>query len=118
MKEPAEIATPGKLAKAEEVIAEYVQRYGFTPSARAYFGPSTEGVRNEHTSKTTSRSTEAAVIQEHEEKVESTIKQGYECLGTGENDELHRLRCELKEMREERDLLAKAAAWFARNEMP
>ena len=35
-------------------------------------------------------------------------------LTTAERDELRRLRSELKRLQQERDILAKAAAWFAR----
>ena len=35
-------------------------------------------------------------------------------LSSGETDELARLRRENKQLRQERDILAKAAAWFAR----
>lgn len=37
MTEQATFSIPDRLIKAEEVIAEYVQRYGFTNSARRYF---------------------------------------------------------------------------------
>ncbi|MER3356562.1 MAG: hypothetical protein RLQ73_21720 [Hoeflea sp. D1-CHI-28] len=103
MKEPAEIAPPSKLVKAEEVIAEYVQRYGFTASARAYFGPATEGVCNDNMIKT---SFTEAVQSNAVERVDTPFNKGTKCLATAEKEELHRLRCELKEMREERDLLA------------
>ena len=33
---------------------------------------------------------------------------------TAERDELHRLRKKLRQLQQERDILAKAAAWFAR----
>ena len=35
-------------------------------------------------------------------------------LTTAEQEELHRLRRENRQLREEREILAKAAAWFAR----
>ena len=35
-------------------------------------------------------------------------------LATGEREELARLRREVRQLRQERDILAKAAAWFAR----
>jgi transposase len=35
-------------------------------------------------------------------------------LTSGERDELHRLRRENRRLRQERDILSKAAAWFAR----
>ena len=35
-------------------------------------------------------------------------------LSSGENDELLRLRRENRQLRQERDILSKAAAWFAR----
>ena len=35
-------------------------------------------------------------------------------LGAAERDELVRLRCENKQLRVERDILSRAAAWFAR----
>jgi transposase len=35
-------------------------------------------------------------------------------LTTGEREELARLRREVRQLRQERDILAKAAAWFAR----
>ena len=118
MTEPAETATPGKLAKAEEVIAEYVQRYGFTASAREYFGSIAERVCNDNVSEANLCLTEAAVSHEGEKRVERSYNQGSEFLARDEYDKLNRLRDDLNKMREERDLLAKAAAWFARNEMP
>ncbi len=51
------------------------------------------------------------------ERAERPSGQASEFEMRQETDELQRLRCELKEMREERDLLAKAAAWFASNEV-
>lgn len=118
MTEPAVTTTLGKLAKAEEVIAEYVQKYGFTASARAYFGSATERVRNENLAETNLRFAEAVALDEGEEGAERSCNQGSECLAGDESGELHRLRCELNQMREERDMLAKAAIWFARNEVP
>ena len=38
-------------------------------------------------------------------------------LTSGERDELRRLRRENKQLRQERDILSKAAAWFARNDV-
>ena len=35
-------------------------------------------------------------------------------LATGEREELARLRREVRRLRQERDILAEAAAWFAR----
>ena len=35
-------------------------------------------------------------------------------LTTGERDELHQLRREIRRLRQEREILKKAAAWFAR----
>jgi transposase len=35
-------------------------------------------------------------------------------LSTGEREELKRLRREVRQLRQEREILAKAAAWFAR----
>jgi len=39
---------------------------------------------------------------------------GSDGLTLDESEELHRLRREVKRLREERDILKKAAAWFAR----
>jgi len=39
-------------------------------------------------------------------------------LTTSEKAELRRLRCENKKLREEREILGKAAAWFANRAMP
>ena len=38
-------------------------------------------------------------------------------LTSEERGELHRLRREVKQLRQERDILSKAAAWFAQNEV-
>ncbi len=38
-------------------------------------------------------------------------------LTSGEHDELRRLRRENRQLRQERDILAKAAAWFAQSDM-
>ena len=38
----------------------------------------------------------------------------YDGLTAAEQDELRRLRREVRQLRQERDILAKAAAWFAR----
>ena len=40
-----------------------------------------------------------------------------EALGETERAELQRLRREVRQLRQERDILAKAAAWFARNDV-
>lgn len=37
-------------------------------------------------------------------------------LTSAEREELHRLRRENRQLRQERDILSKAAAWFARND--
>ena len=39
-------------------------------------------------------------------------------LSTAEREELRRLRREIRRVREERDILAKATAWFARETVP
>lgn len=39
-------------------------------------------------------------------------------LSTAEREELRRLRREIRRVREERDILAKATAWFARETAP
>ena len=39
-------------------------------------------------------------------------------LSTAEHEELRRLRREIRRVREERDILAKATAWFARETVP
>ena len=39
-------------------------------------------------------------------------------LSTAEGEELRRLRREIRRLREERDILAKATAWFARETVP
>ena len=38
-------------------------------------------------------------------------------LSSGERDELRRLRRENRQLRQERDILAKAAAWFAQSDV-
>jgi transposase len=38
-------------------------------------------------------------------------------LTSEERDELHRLRRENRQLRQERDILSKAAAWFAQNDV-
>lgn len=39
-------------------------------------------------------------------------------ISTAEREELRRLRREIRRVREERDILAKATAWFARETVP
>ena len=39
-----------------------------------------------------------------------------DALSAEERDELRRLRKEIRQLRQERDILAKAAAWFAQND--
>ena len=48
--------------------------------------------------------------------VDSKVGQRADILSTEEREELRRLRRDNKRLRQERDILSKAAAWFAHRE--
>ena len=76
-------------------------RQGRTPEELArQFEPSAQSIRN-------------WVAQDDRDKGQRT-----DGLTTGERDELQRLRRENERLREEREILKKAAAWFAQETAP
>jgi transposase len=59
-------------------------------------------------------SSPAQSIRNWVEKAERDVCRRSDALTTEEREELRRLRREVKALREEREILKKAAAWFAR----
>jgi len=59
----------------------------------------------------------AATIHGWVKQVEIDDDDRHDGLSSGERDELRHLRREVKQLRQERDILSKAAAWFAQNDV-
>ena len=91
---------PPYAAEFRQQMVELV-RSGRTPEALAReFEPSAQAIRNR-------------VAQAGRDAGERT-----DGLRTGEREEMRRLRRENRRLREEREILAKATAWFARETGP
>ena len=58
----------------------------------------------------------AATIHGWVKQADRDIGRRADILSSEERDELRRLRRENKQLRQERDILSKAAAWFAQND--
>lgn len=59
----------------------------------------------------------AATIHGWVRQIEIDDGDRHDGLSSEERDELRRLRQEVKQLRQERDILSKAAAWFAQNDV-
>ncbi len=59
----------------------------------------------------------AATIHGWVKQVEIDDGDRHDGLSSEERDELRRLRQEVKQLRQERDILSKAAAWFAQHDV-
>ncbi len=59
----------------------------------------------------------AATIHGWVRQVEIDVGDRNDGLTSAEREELQRLRREVKQLRQERDILSKAAAWFAQNDV-
>lgn len=59
----------------------------------------------------------AATIHGWIKQIEIDDGDRHDGLSSEERDELRRLRQEVKQLRQERDILSKAAAWFAQNDV-
>ena len=59
----------------------------------------------------------AATIHGWVKQIEIDDGDHHDGLSSEERDELRRLRQEVKQLRQERDILSKAAAWFAQNDV-
>ena len=59
----------------------------------------------------------AATIHKWIKQMDVDIGECYDGLTSKEREELRHLRKEVRQLRQERDILLKAAAWFAQNEL-
>ena len=85
---------------------------GTKASSQAKDNKITRGLRRMDTFEPTSQSIRDWVVRA--ERRECRREEKGDALGSAERDELVRLRRENKHLRLERDILSRAAAWFAR----